>query len=755
MLAKRALATIAIGLGFLSTTSQVIILRELLVAFTGNELTLATVLAVWLLSIAAGCFIFKHLAGTAGPAAATHLFIIAAPMVVFQVILVRSLAPAAGAFGEIVSPIAVLGESALTVAPGAVLLGGLFVAIVAIGQRRFGNRAVALVYGCEAIGSAAAGVVLSLYVFRSADSYVGLAMAGLVALACAGYLAFGGGSGARRATAAVVVLLTAGLIGVIASSKRIDLATRAVQWHPLRVVLTEETRYGNILVTARDGVHDFFENGSLSHTIPDPLYAEETAHIPLLCHPDPRRVLVIGGAGAGTIGEIGKYLSVERIDFVELDPEVIRLTGRFAPAGWLEGRPGISVTPIFGDGRRYVVASGDRYDVVILSVGLPVTLQIARYYTVEFFRAVRRVLEPGGIMAFKIPSGGAYLGPELGALLTSLTNACEEVYGDVTLVPGDYIHVLASPTLPLASLTDSLPDILSERHVKTEFIDRYRLLERLNPIERAYLDSAVASYDTGLLNSDSRPVSATYAVARWAKHFESGRFLAGLIGRITPRACIIGLVVSALIAVPVLVRATRSPWDVMPGALALYAMGLTTMFTQILIIMVFQIVNGYVYGWIAALIAAFMVGMGLASSIGGVHSMACRWYHLAALLGAILILPLGALGALAHFTGASGIPSPLPDMVFIGLALASGALGGTTFAASSAFLTGKGRGALDVGVLAYSLDLCGAMVAGLTTGFLLIPSLGISGSAFAVAVFDGVLLAALVVWAALTSRRAV
>ena len=754
MLAKRALAAIAIGLGFLSTTSQVIILRELLVAFTGNELTLATTLATWLLSIAAGCFIFKRIARTGNPAFASLLFIIAAPVVVFQVILVRFLDPVAGTIGEIMSPLTMVGLSAATIVPGALILGGLFVALLGIAKRSSGDRVIPLVYGYEAMGSVAAGVVLSLYVFQAADSFAGSALGGLASLGCAAYLALGRRPRAGTGTRALLAVCVGGLIGVMALSGRIDLATRRVQWRPLRVAATCETRYGNILVTGRDGAYDFFESGSFSHTIPDPMYAEESAHIPLLYHPAPRRVLVIGGAGSGIIGEIAKHPSVEQIDFVELDPEVINITGRFAPAGWLEGPPGTVVTPVYGDGRKFVGNAVGRYDVVILSVGLPVTLRTARYYTVEFFRAVKHVLAPDGILAFKVPSGGAYVGPELGALLTSLKNACEEAFGEVTLLPGNYIHIVASPGLRLATLTDSLPRVLEERQVETSFMDRYRLLERLNPLERAYLDSAVASYDTGLLNTDTRPVSATYAVARWARHFESGRFLADLTGRITLLACVVGLVISMLIVVPLLMRATGSPWGTLPGAFALYAMGLTVMFTQVLIIVAFQIVNGYVYGWIAALVAAFMLGMGLASSSVGARRIVCRWYHLAALVTGLIALPLAAAAILRYAsTGGANTSSRLADVSFTALAFASGALGGTIFAAASSFLTRKGRSVIEAGVLAYTLDLCGAMVAGFTTGFLIIPSLGITGSAYAVAVFNGTLLTALLIWGALPGKR--
>jgi spermidine synthase len=142
MLAKRSLIGVALGLGFLSTTTQVIILRELLVAFTGNELTLATTLAVWLLSIAAGCLILKHLTTNVRPVTAGLLFIIAASVVLFQAISVRVLDPLVSPMGEMMSPLQVIGLSAVCIAPGALLLGALFVALVALAAGEGKTRAV-------------------------------------------------------------------------------------------------------------------------------------------------------------------------------------------------------------------------------------------------------------------------------------------------------------------------------------------------------------------------------------------------------------------------------------------------------------------------------------------------------------------------------------------------------------------------------------------------------------------------------------
>lgn len=746
MLANRSLIGVALGLGFLSTTTQVIILRELLVAFTGNELTLATTLAVWLLSIAAGCLIFKRLTVTVRPVAVGLMFIIAASVVLFQAISVRLLDPVVSPVGEMMSPLLVISLSVVCIVPGALLLGALFVALVALAGEGRKTSAVPLVYGCEAIGSAAAGALMSVLLVRFANSFVGLTVAGLVSLACGNRLLVG----ARPATVTGARILAGitlgGLLAALIFSSGLDLSTRRIQWAPLKVIRSVETRYGNIVVTDRGGTFDFFTTGNLSHTVPDPLYAEESAHIPMLYHPAPRRVLVIGGVGSGIIGEVTKHPTIEAVDFVELDPTVIGLTEDYAPRGWLEGGGKAAVTPIYGDGRKYVAATDRRYDVLILSVGLPVTLQTSRYYTAEFLGQAERILEREGIIALKVPSGGAYVSPEMGLLLSSLRSTCRRVFDSVIMVPGPYIHILASPSLPLADLTESLPVVLRDRAIATSFVDEYHLFDRLAPLRRSQLDSVTAKYRTGVFNSDTRPISASYAIARWARHFESGELLAALVRRMTAGRFLAALVVSAVVAVFLLMRATGLPRSALPGSMVLFSVGLTSMFTQILIIVAFQIVNGYLYGWIAALIGSFMLGMGLASSSAASRGFVGRPGHLPLAAAGLMLLPLAALPAL-RFAGADSPLHPLPvsDIVFAGLAFGAGLLGGSVFAVGSTLLTGLGPDAAAGGALAYSLDLCGATVAGFSTAFLAIPSLGVATSAYAVAVFNAILLIAILI----------
>ena len=96
MQTKRNLVLLGCFLGLFETISQVVLIRELLIAFTGNELTIATVLALWLISVSAGCIV----AGRSPRPRSVYtgvatLFIIAGLFSLLQVILIRLARPMA------------------------------------------------------------------------------------------------------------------------------------------------------------------------------------------------------------------------------------------------------------------------------------------------------------------------------------------------------------------------------------------------------------------------------------------------------------------------------------------------------------------------------------------------------------------------------------------------------------------------------------------------------------------------------------
>ncbi|MBU0927079.1 MAG: fused MFS/spermidine synthase, partial [Spirochaetes bacterium] len=120
-------------------------------------------------------------------------------------------------------------------------------------------------------------------------------------------------------------------------------------------------------------------------------YHEPLVHPALLAHPDPRRVLVLGGGDGGVLREVLRHRTVESVDFAELDPDVVAFCrehlGHVHRGAFDDAR----VRFRFGDGRAFVEAAGADYDAVIMDMTDPAGP--ARFlYTAEFFLAVKRSL---------------------------------------------------------------------------------------------------------------------------------------------------------------------------------------------------------------------------------------------------------------------------------------------------------------------------------------------------------------------------
>jgi len=741
MQTKRNLILLGCFLGLFETISQVVLIRELLIAFTGNELTIATVLALWLISVSAGCLA----AGRSPRPRSAHtsvatLFIIAGLFSLLQVILIRLARPMAAPAGQLLSPLMTVAVAAVGVAPCAFLLGMLFVALVRYGRQHFHPSPVPTVYGGEALGAALGGALLSLWLLEAANPVSISALGAAAAVGGAVFAIRGASRPARGGVLAAAVFLLAGIGIVLVMAGPIDLKLRKMEFKPFEVVETVDSKYGNVVVAARDGLHDFYESGALAFTIVDVMYAEETVHIPLLYHPRPVRVLLVGSSGSGVIPETLKHPSVERVDFVELDPAIIGLAAKYGPPEWMGGGGG-GAAPVLGDARAYIASTSQRYDAIILAAGLPMSLQVNRLYTVEFFRAARRALAGGGLIGLKVDASGAYIGPDLTGLIASLANALGEVFAYVEILPGETIHILASDT-SFAGRKDSLLSTLAGRGLETAYLNEYFLMDRLSGLRAAQLDSLLAMQTDGIANSDGRPVTFSYALAIWARQFRTGKAVAWAAAGLDLKLSVALLAALALVVVIAYARGSGPGLRGAAPLVCLYSMGFTTMFTTVLVMLCFQISRGYVYTRLAVIIAAFMVALGLTATLAGRRLAAARQSVTLPLLQVALVcLPLVVVLTFTRIKSQGGAPhGAAVDAAYILLAFLAGVIGGSVFTAASASLLRAPAGRVEAGALAYSIDLVGASIAGFTTGFLTIPALGIINAALAVALVNLVLL---------------
>jgi len=163
-----------------------------------------------------------------------------------------------------------------------------------------------------------------------------------------------------------------------------------------RLVYYREGAAGTVSVRDVPGARSLAIDGKVdASNAGDMLTQKLLAHLPLLLHPNPRRVCVIGLGSGVTLGASLTH-PVDRVDVVEISPEVVEASSFFAA----ENHNALNdprTELIIGDGRSHLLLSTQRYDVIISEPSNPWMAGVATLFTHEFFLAARARLAPGGI----------------------------------------------------------------------------------------------------------------------------------------------------------------------------------------------------------------------------------------------------------------------------------------------------------------------------------------------------------------------
>jgi spermidine synthase len=126
------------------------------------------------------------------------------------------------------------------------------------------------------------------------------------------------------------------------------------------------------------------------------------SHVALHTHHYPSHILIIGGGDGGTLREVLKYESVQKVQLVEIDQQVIEVSKRFFPS-ISEGFSDKRVQIVEEDGSHYIKTIKNKFDVVIVDSTDPVG-NAANLFTDEFFSAVFAALNEDGIFVSQTES---------------------------------------------------------------------------------------------------------------------------------------------------------------------------------------------------------------------------------------------------------------------------------------------------------------------------------------------------------------
>jgi spermidine synthase len=666
------LAVVATGVS--SVVTQLLLIREFLALFHGNEFVIALILSTWLLLGGTGAWLARLAAGSR-TARARHLgrlSLVLAGVTPVLFFAVRGLRDVFFIHGTSVGFYPTLAYTGCTLAPYCLLVGFLLpysLFVLRAGQPRFSG---AFVYMTDNLGDAAGGALFSFALVNLVTPLQAVLIANLPLLAVGWHLA---GPGRRfkpaalLATFAVLGLLVAGVLG-----ERQSLATSEAQ-----LVHYLESRHGRITVFKDREQYTLFSDGAPVLSTQNQGVAEETIHFPLSQLDKVDTVLLVSAVG-GMLAEVEKYRPA-RVDYVELDPAMSAAEFSY---GLLRTIPGLSV--INQDGRRWLRAAGPGYDAILVNLPEPETFQTNRFFTERFFALAKSRLNPGGILSFSMEGFDSYLAEPQRRKLSILHATVARHFKNVLLLPGQSTVFLCRDQ----PLDPDIPARLRAKGIAADFISGYyegditpERIERLNNL-------LITGSPT---NQDESPRLMRVMFSQWfAKFASSPAWFAAVL---------------CVLAVLYVSRLRRAEF-------ALFTTGATAMGAEILVIFAFQIFFGYIYLEIGLIVTVFLAGLLPGAWLGNRLSGRGRRALIATDL--LLILLLVAFMAALHLGG-----DQLPAAFYLVFGFAVSLACGCQFPV----VLQLGGGGNPAAARAFSADLAGAACGTLATSAVLIPWLGL------------------------------
>jgi spermidine synthase len=424
-ISPRWLPASVLGLaGFVALVYEVAFTRVLAIALGPTTYAFAAMLTSFITGTAIGAAIAARRAKT-GRAAASGIGLL--------LLVVATVSSAAGWFagtrlplmvadavaGGSVGPSGILAREAIyaigVLLPLSSALGALFplaVALVVASDDRVA-RDTSVVYGVNTIGAVAGSLAAAFLLVPLLGVQHTIRVAGVAAVgaACLTFIA------ARLATWHRVVGGAAAIAagGLLFAVPRWDLNLLsggaykyASEVRDLGLDLATGLRAGTLLYY-KEGAAGTVSVRRLAGTLalaidgkvdasngPDMLTQKLLGHLPLMLHPHPLRVAIVGLGSGVTLGATLAH-PIERTDVLEISPEVVEASSFFASDNGRaldDGRTHLLVT----DGRTHLQLTSRRYDVIISEPSNPWMAGVASLFTREFFEAARGRLAPGGVV---------------------------------------------------------------------------------------------------------------------------------------------------------------------------------------------------------------------------------------------------------------------------------------------------------------------------------------------------------------------
>jgi spermidine synthase len=225
------------------------------------------------------------------------------------------------------------------------------------------------------------------------------------------------------------------------------------------VAIIDTEKFGKMLVLDGD---------TQSAQCDEYIYHEALVHPALTLHPNPRRVLVIGGGEGATIREVLRHPMVERVTMIDIDGELVEQCKLLLPE-WHQGAfvdPRVDLR--YEDGFAYVTTSADSFDIIIIDIGDQNEHSPAMpLYSEHFYRVLKTRLTANGILVVQASELTVTAYEHHAGVRSKLMHLFEQVQSYACFVPSfwcEWGFVLATNAYnPMRQRPEMIDAVLNER----------------------------------------------------------------------------------------------------------------------------------------------------------------------------------------------------------------------------------------------------------------------------------------------------
>ncbi|MCX5811325.1 MAG: methyltransferase [Proteobacteria bacterium] len=720
------------GLG--GIVAQTVLLREMLILFSGNEFSIGIIIGSWVIWEAIGSFIggrWNKINSMNALMSSIILFSVFFPASIYFTRVFKTIASIDPGVGIGLLP--TFYSSVIILLPTG-FLHGLFFTLACSAHNEItgeGTTSTGKVYFIEMLGTIIGGVLVNYLLIIYYNSFqIAMGVALISALTCSFFACSTGLSKKRIITSISICLFVLSTIFLTGSgTEKINNLALKRQWPGQNMVYYGNSHYQNIVVVQNDSQYTFFSNGipAVTTPIPDIAFVEEFVHLPMLAHPSPENILIIGAGAGGIINELLKYPSVKKIDYVERDPLFLKVIRKFSTPLTQRELDNPIVNLYYIDGKRFLTETSNKYDVILLGLPPPYTLQANRFFTQEFFTAAKARLNYNGILTLTLTGSLTYYSKELKELNVSIIHTVEKVFSYVYVLPGDFNLFMASDAQEVALISPALLyGRLRGYGIKTGLITSSHLNYRFEEIRRNWFLSNMQG-TTASINRDFSPKGLFYHVTYINLLFSP--YLKIFFDYVNQINIIVSIVfIASLFLVFFFLQRRYSGTGIV---YAISTTGFAAMILELILLFSFQIFYGYIFHEIGILITTFMAGMAAGSlvivlSLNHIKKIFLAFIYTEAAIALFCFILLLIL----LFIEPAVTYNPLSvRVIFFILLFVSGFLAGMEFPlANKVYRAGSvGRTA---GIL-YGADLLGGWIGGIIGGIVLLPILGLSDGCIA------------------------